>query len=353
MLRDRIFTGGVWTDSDARIVLGTGTPLVSAAANRDGRAIADVYALAFSDVVAGVSATVTATTTSPNNPYGIAPNNTHAVILDGLTVHTDIIPGVSLIFSASGTFTAAWTVTVNVGEFLGTFDAFGGGAGVPSAGVRHQVYNDGTGAVSNAKARLLPIVKWAAKTGIVFYGVKPFAEGATQKTAGGGSVRVMPYVISISATAGAGAGKTCTVSVDGVAFPAASLVDLSNGATQDGTGVKAVAGGAWYRVATGNLTGVEFAIDPAVADGDVANLLVFAPQFVQTAPDVAGAAGAYGTGDVVLTQAGQGAGVIQSTGVAYYWRRILVPAGGNAQSNPLPADVALTGTETEAAGWLV
>jgi hypothetical protein len=338
MLRDQIFEGAAWVDSDSRPTNTTGTPVVSAVANRDGRGLADEYFLTFAAVVVGVSANVTVTTTSPNNPY----RATRAVALDGLTVHKDVIPGLDIVFSANAGFTGAWAATIKVGEFLGTFDAFGGGAGVPSAGVRHRVLNDGTGAVSNAKARVLPTVKWVKKVGTVFSGVKPFAEGSTEKVAGGGSSRVVPYVLSISAVAGAGAGKTCTVSVDGVAFPAASLRDLSTGNTQDGTLVKAVAPGNYYRVILGNLIGLEFAIDAGVANGDAANVLIFAPRFIQIAADVAGVASAYGTADIILTEAGQAAGTIQPGGTAFYWRRVLVPAGGNAESNPVPGDIALT-----------
>lgn len=348
MLIDKIFEGGVWVDSDSRVTNTVGTPITSAAANRDGRAIADEYFLTFAAVVVGTSANVTVTTTSPNNPY----RHTKAVVLDGVTVHKDVIPGLDMVFSANGGFTGAWTATIKVGEFLGTFDAFGGGAGVPSAGVRHQVANTGTGAVSSAKARLIPIVKWVKKVGTVFSVVKPFAEGATEKVQGGGSSRVVPYVLSISAVAGAGAAKTCTVSVDGVAFPAASLRDLSTGVDQSGALVKAIAPGNYYRVITGALTGLEFAVDAGVANGDTANVLIFTSAFIQIAPDAAGVAGAYGTADVVLTEAGQAAGTILAGGVAYYWRRVLVPAGGNAESNPRPGDVALTGTETGAANWL-
>lgn len=348
-LKDQLFIAGVWQDAASRLTNNTGTPVASATANGDGRAIADVYSLTFANVVAGTSADVTVGTSSPNNPYG---GETFAVSLDGATVYSDIIPGVDLVFSNNGGFTNAWTATVNVGEFLGTFDAFGGGAGVPSAGVRHRVLNDGTGAVSSAKATLLPIAKWVKKTGIVFDTVRNFAEGATEKQAGGGSSQVVPYVISIDNVAGAGAAKTCRVSVDGVPLGADTLRDLSTGVAQSGSGVKAISPGHFYRVILGNLTGLEFAIDAAVNDGDEANVLIFAPRFIQIAPDVAGIAGAYGTADVTLTQSGQSAGVIQPGGTAFFWRRVLVPAGGNAESNPYPGDVALKATETGAAGWL-
>lgn len=349
MLKDQLFIGGVWVDSAMRFVNDTGTPIHAAASNGDGRAIADVYALDFSSVVAGTSADVTVSTTSPNNPYN---GLTHSVLLDETTIYKDIVPGVDLRFDSAGGFLNTWAATVSVGEFLGTFDAFGGGAGTPSAGVRHRVTNDGTGAVSDSEATLLPLAKWVKKTGDVFDTVRSFAEGATEKQAGGGSNQVVPYLITIDDVAGAGGAKTCTVKVDGVTFGANTLRDLSTGATQNGTNVKAISPGHFYRVVLGDLTGLEFAISANCADGDEANVLIFESRFIQIAPDVAGVAGTWGTTDVVLTQSGQSAGVIQPAGTAFYWRRVLVPSGGNAESNPYPGDVALKGTETGAAGWL-
>ncbi len=223
MLVDKILISAVWTATGARFTNTVGTPLVSVVADADGRAIADVYSLTFAAVTPGVSADVSVSPSSPNNPYSA----THTVDLDGVTEYKDIIPGLTLVFSSSGSFTGSWTATVNTGEFLGVFDAFGGGAGVPSAGVRHRVDNTGTGAVSAAKATLLPVVKWVKKTGEVFSIVRGFADGATEKQAGGGSSQVVPYVISIDNVAGVGVSKTCSVLVDGVVFGADSLRNLA------------------------------------------------------------------------------------------------------------------------------
>lgn len=348
MLKDQLFISSAWVDAAVRLANGVGTPVLSAEDNGDGRAIADVYSLAFAAVIPGVSANVTVTSSSPNNPYS---GVTTAIVLDDTTVYDNIVPGVDLVFDNAAGFLNSWTATVSVGEFLGTFDAFGGGAGVPSAGVRHRVENDGTGAVSASKAVILPIAKWVKKDGIVFDTVKTFADTAVEKQAGGGSAQIVPYVFSIASVVGAGAAKTCSVSVDGVEFPANSLQNLSTGVAQSGDLVKAISPGAFYRVILGDLTGLEFAISANVANGDTANVLIFEPRFIQIAPDVAGVAGTYGTADVTLTQSGQAAGVVQPTGVAYFWRRVLVPAGANAESNPYPGDVALKGTETGAAGW--
>lgn len=349
MLKDQLFISGSWVDAACRLINGTGTPVSAAAANGDGRAIADDYSFTFTGVTATVTGTVHVAASSPNNPYG---GQSFVVNLDNTTEYKDVIPGLTLKFSNSGSFGNTWTAAIHVGEFLGTFDAFGGGAGVPSAGVRHRVINGGTGAVSASKATLDTIAKWVKITGHVFDTIRNFAAGATEKQAGGGSNQVIPYAITISATAGSGPTKTVTVSVDGTPFATDTLTDLSTGVDQNGTLVKAVSPGRFYRVNSGDLEGLEFAIDATAADGDEANVLIFESRFIQLAPDVSGSAGAWDITDIVLTQAGQSAGVIQPAGTAFFWRRVLVPAGGNAESNPYPGDVALKGTETGAAGWL-
>lgn len=347
-LKDKILISAVWTDSSVRHTNTGGTMLTSSADNGTGEALADEYTLTAS-AVAGGTGTITVGTQSPNNPYKA--RVVTGVALDGATIYKNIIPGVNLVFSA--TTANGNASSVFVGVYLGTFDAFGGGAGVPSAGTRHQVENTGTGAVSNGVAKLLTQAVLYKKTGTVFNYTRPFADGATEKTAGGGSNRVMPYALSIAGVAGAGGAKTANLLVDGVVLGAASILDLSTGASVSGTGLKAIAPAYAYRIQTGPLTGLEFALDATCADGDVANVLIFPSRYVQIAPDVAGAAGTYGTANVTLTEAGQAAGVIQPAGVAYYWTRILVPSGASSESNPYPANVALSGTETGAAGWAV
>jgi hypothetical protein len=343
-LKAQIFVGGVWVDANVRLTNGTGTPVVSAVDNGTGEGIADIYTLAFSDVIAGTSANVTIGTQSPNNKYK---GRVRAVALDGVTVHNDVIPGVGLVFSNNGGFLATWTATVNVGTWLGTFDAFGVGAGVPSAGERVRVQNTGTGVVSGAKAQLEKRALLRRHTGNALASIKPFADGATVKMVGGTS-QVTNYALTIANIAGAGAGKTCDLAIDGVTFGAASLRDLSNNAAVSGVGLKAIAGQS-YRVLTGPLTDLEFSIDPTCANGDRGNVTIWLDSFVEIAPDVAGVEGAYGTADVTLTEAGQAAGVILAGGFAYFWRRLTVAAGGNAESNPYPGNIKVTAVEGGAA----
>lgn len=351
MLDDQLFISGAWVSSAVRFTNTSGTPLASVADGATGEALADVYTLAISSVGGG-TCTVTVTTASPNNPYGNPPRVVSGVAIDGVTQYRNIVPGVLLVFS--NTAANGNTAQVSAGLYLGPFDAFGSGAGVPSAETRHRVVNNGTGPVSNAQAALKTHAVLVKKVGLALISVKPFADGAAEKEAGGGSTQTMPYALTLSGTAGSGGAKTTNLSVDGVLVPAGQLADLNaSGAAVSGTGVKAVAGQSYRFLAPHVLQGLEFSIDPACADGDTANVLIFPARHVQIAREVGGAADAadWGTDPVTLTQAGQSAGVIQMAGEAFYWTRVVVPPGASAQKNPEPMDVSLSATETGSAGW--
>jgi hypothetical protein len=342
-LIDKINLAGAWTASSARFANTTGVMIASAVDGANGESLADVYTLNLS-AVAGGTGTVTVETSSVNNPYKgrIVAN----VPLNNATVINNVVPGINLVFATTGV--NGDVSTVSVGSYLGTFDSSGAQAGVPSAGVRHQVQNTGTASVAAAKARLLTMALKYEKTGNVFLYIRKFAVGATEKVTGN---RTMPYALTISGIAGAGATKTANLSVDGVLLGAGTILDLTSNTAVSGTGLKAVSPSYPYRVTSGPLTGLEFALDASCVDADAANVLIFPSRYLQIAPDAAGVEGAYGIVDVVLTETGQAAGVITTNGVSYYWARVLVPSMSPSESNPYPAVVALEATESAAAGW--
>jgi hypothetical protein len=344
-LVDQIDLGAGFVNSLVRMSNTSGTVLVSAVDADSGEMIADEYTLTLS-AVGGGTGTVTVGALSPNNPFNGRVKT--SVALNGSTIYKDIIPGVSLVFSGSGANTN--TASVKTGSYLGTFDSAGIGGGIPSSGVRHKVVNSSANTVTAAKAELLTQAIMVKKIGLAVSYVEPFADGATEKIAGGGSSRVMPYLLAISGVAGSGAGKTCNLSVDGVTLGAASVRDRATGILVSGTGLKAIDSYS-YIIATGPLTGLIFNIDPACANSDTCNILIFPSRYIQIAPDVAGVEGAYGVVDVDLTQSGQATGTILTSQAAYYWSRILVPGSANNESNPYPAQVALTGVDAGAAGW--
>ena len=334
-----ILVDGVWTDASAILDNGVGTPVASAAANFDGRGISDIYELAFSSVVPGVSATVKVTCRSTSNPYDDQVGT--SVDLDGATAYSDIVPGVDLVFSDDAGFGSTWEASVTVGNPFGAFNAFPPDSGEPSDGVRVKVVNSGSAAGTDCKARLLPVLKRVKMTGVVMAGMHPSAEGATEKLSG---EQVAPYGLSAFNVSGSGAAKIMDLHLDGAPFDAQNLTDQTIGSTAFNVVD-------WYRAISGPLTGMEFKLSEDAVNGDSENVLCFSQRFSQTAPDQSGVPGDWGIGDLVLTEDGQDDGTISAAGAAYFWLRVLVVDGGNSSSNPYAVDVALEGTAEESAGW--
>lgn len=346
-LIDKVDPGSGWQDSNLEVIASTGSVIVSAELSGSGEELSGEYELVVS-ARAGGTGTITVEASTPNNPYNgkvIA-----SLAFDDTTEHENIVPGVKIILDSSAVDTDE--AIVNLGQYKGSFDASGVGAGTPTAGVRHQVENDGASEVIDAKVRLLTqavLVKLGGDD--LFSTISPFAEDAIEKTAGGGSDRVMPYKFTASSISGSGPSKTCTLQVDGSPIATDYIQDLDTGGLQDGTLLKAVDPPHYYQFVDGPLKGLQFSVHENVANTDEANVLVFNSRYVQIAPDVGGSAGTYGTSDVDLTQSGQATGVILASGVAYYWRRELVPSGGNNESNPHPLNVALQANLADEAGW--
>lgn len=345
-LIDESFLDGNWETTNVRIVNESNEVLFSAEFLGTGEEIPDEYNLKVSGYSAGVGV-VTVATASAANPYN--GNIVSGVQFDDTTEYFNIIPGLKLIFSdASGNGSED---TVYLGVYHGTFDASGPGAGTPSEGIRHRVTNDGDTPVSDSVVRLLNQAVQVKKTGTVFAFVSPFAEGSTEKTAGGGSDRTMPYVITVDNEAGSDSSKTVDLLLDGVEFGTDSIQDISTGSLSDSTGLKAISPEYSYAVVDGPLTGLVFAIHEDTTDGDTANVLIFPPRFTQIAADVSGTEGTYGTGDVELTESGELAGVISDGGYAYYWARYLVPVSAVNESNPHPMNIAIEASVAQGAGW--
>lgn len=343
-LKDQLFISGVWTDTDVIGENVSGAPVISAVLSGSGEEISDEYTMTVS-ARSGGTGTVTIVASS-SNPYNGRVST--LVDFDDVTAHEHLIPGVTIVLdngAADGN-----SATITVGSPYGAFDASGVGAGVPTAGVKHRVENTGTDAVADARVSLLPQAVRVGITNEVFESINPFAELAVEKTAGGGSDQVMPYALTISGVSGSGGSKVATLSVDGVAFGAATLLDLTTNTAVSGTGIKAI-GSYPYQVIDGDLEGLVFSLSPDVVNGDKDNILIFPSRFIQIAEDVAGVAGTFGTSDVDLTESGEATGVILPSGVAYYWTRFLVPSAANNESNPYPCNVALIASQSTSAGW--
>lgn len=345
MLVDKLFISGSWTATPLIQDDITGTPLVSAVANPDGETISDIYTLTISARTGG-TCTVTVTTGSVNNPsdgkvFTLQP-------CDDTTEIDYIVPGAVIVLdndAANGN-----VVTIQLGTPYGAFDASGVDAGVPTDGVRHQIENTGSAGVIGAKVKCLTQAILVDKVNSPFASIKTFVPNATEKTAGGGSSRIMPYSLTLSAVSGSGPTRIATLEIDG-ASTGSILLDITTGDTVDGVGLKAL-GDYPYRVLSGPLEDLEFILSDIVANSDEANVLIFSSRYIQIASDEAGpVAGTFGTADVTLTESGQASGVITPSGVAYFWTRFLVPSLSNNESNPYPTKLAVSGSQSGDAGW--
>lgn len=365
MLVDEFYESATWKTTNARFsnVVGTMldvTTLLEDVPYFEAGIIPDTYtfvASASSGSGATRQCTLTITTASKNNPVNgkVATNVIVGTPYDDSWY--DLIPGVVQLYF-DGTANDGDTFIVSIGRFQGTFEAGGVTAGVGSTGTRHKVTNNGTVDVVQCKARVLPQITYMVKTGHVLYSAKNFAEGATEKL-DPLTGQLLPYVMSISGVTGTGSTRTCNILLDGVLFPAGSLKDLTANTVVSGTGIKCphVASDADvrpYKVLTGPLMGMEFAISEQSVNGDFMNIIVSGAKYAQLAPDLTGTEGEYGTADVDLTESGQTVGTITPSGVAYYWSRILVPEGSSGLGNPALVSICLEGNESEpgSANWL-
>lgn len=341
-----ILVDGDWVDASAIVLKNgyVGPPgpdiflALSVTANFDGRAIADIYNLEISSVVASTSGLIKVTCGSASNPYNDQVGVT--VNLDNTTEYTDIIPGVTLVFFTNAI--EGLTASIQVGQPFGGFNAFPPDSGDPSDPVRVKVVNTGTADGSACSARLLPNLKRVKKTGIVFAAIHGPAEGATEKLSG---EQVAPYGVVVSNVTGVGPAKTMDVRVDGNTF---NVINLTDSSTSASTGLNVVD---FYRATDGDLEGMEFQLSEDAVNSDEENVLCFSQRFSQLSADFDGIPGDWGLDDIVLTEDGQNDGVISAGGAAYFWVRVLAVDGGNSSSNPYIVDVAIEGTAESAAGW--
>lgn len=339
---EETINSGTFVDAELRQIAGTGTPLTSAAVSSAWTLMPDSYNLTFSSVVAGVSATVTVACTNPNNPNDSDNlGGTHAVDLDGVTEYTDIIRGLTLVFSDSGSFTNSWTVTLKCGRAYGVQPGFGSDASRTGTGQRIRVKNTFPDVVSTVTARILPAVFPWFKTGTVFADGRRHAEGATEKITG---QAIEPYAITVSGVTGSGASKTMDWRVDGspvdVQMIDADGFDDGAEVTSDGLNVTN-----FYRVVSGGPIGFTFKLSEDAANGDSCNIFIFEPRFIQIATSTNNLPGAYGVADVLVAE------TLAFNAEADFWIRYLIPSGSIAESNPFVASPAIEALVAVALAW--
>lgn len=303
------------------------TPIVSCTDLDTGQLLADVYTLAFTKTGGAFTVTVTCGE-SPKNPFEDADIS---ITCDGVTENTNVIPGLSFVFSAS--IVTGWEAAVSIGAKMtsagATTDMLNTGivdAGSNSTAVRVAAVNVGDADAMVTTVRALPGFWWTqAGAGDVLAKVDQHADDTLEHTAVAGT-----YTITFTDWAdgtGEHAGyKTCNIYSD----DGGGAVLVATTAVFDGTS-RVEYGEDCYNDADDPLPGLCLILANSTDDPSAVTITLTVrdgDEYVELAPDSAGSPGAYQSTDLTLTESGESAGTITTGGTAYFWYRVTVPDDG-------------------------
>lgn len=365
-LRPKDATGASFLD--IRYANTTGS-LISATPTLDGsgREIGDVYTLVASAVALGAPNTCTITVTSAS---GLGPYDGGVfagVVCDGATTRDDIVPGVVLTFSSSGSLANGWTSTVSVGLWAGLITAgnpggtqisWASGINLPGSGVvssgdpsfiaKILMTNTGASVLTGCALRLLPRAKLVKKSGNrAIASIRVVNTTPTEHDVGG---QIQPINFTFANLDTAATPDEIDVLMDAVA--AFDVTEVETGTPLTSTQLKM--DGTEYQIAESGAycEGVIFALASTATNASEENVLVFNVRHVEIALDNAGTPGTWGTTDLVLTQSGQPSGNINPAGACAVWVRIDTQALASNKQNPFPGDLSVQYDDTGEADWL-
>lgn len=292
------------------------SPVTSTAWIGNGAAIADVYELIFTKTGPVVSCTIDALIGGSKNPYRDMVGKT--VTADGATPNTTIVPGVSIVISASTD--TGWKARVSVGNYLetdGSYTAFFSygivEAGETSTGQRVAVKNVGADDAANTVLYSLPGLHVSGGTYETLLSfIRPHSSPTRHKLATAGT-----YSITFSDWKTGGSGKKTTdIYVDGV--KAVEDAEFDNATVYEhGCGVG-------YDDSADKLKGLQICLADTVQDPTAQTIILTirdGSTWVKFAADSGGSPGAYSYQDLTLTESGESSGTITAGGAAYFWHR--------------------------------
>lgn len=356
------------TRLDIRRVNNTGSFIIAPTLDGSGRELGDEYLLTVSAVVLGSpnTCTITVTTASgtPSPYHGIAFTG---VVCDGATTRDDIVPGVVITPTASGSLANGWNSTVFVGVWsslvaagnpsgayiswatgLGTPGALTGSSGDASFIAKIAMTNVGATVLTGCTLKLLPRAKLILKSGnraVSFISVvnsTPNEHVVADQT--------QPINLTFANLDTAATPDEIDVLMDGVA--AFDVFDVDADASITSTQLK-MDGRAYQITESGSyLEGLKFGLASTATNASAENVLVFNVRHIQIALDVAGTPGTWGTTDLTLTQSGEPSGNINPAGAVNVWIRIDTNALASNKQNPFPADISASYDDTGEADWL-
>jgi len=306
------------TDPDASLLLRwentINTPIVSATWLDNGEAVAGAYTIA-----ATSGSTVNVTAEDSKNELVVSGKS---VVADGATANRDVLPGVSIVFSAS--LANGWTAKMSVGALM------------DSGGTTSQRLNVGTvesGEFSTQRRIAARNVGDEDSTETAVYALPGFFISGTSVadyvkilknhtdparhallTPGDYVVTFADYVNAAVDTAdvyvnknGGGANKAIEdAKLDETLYQYGVAGYIDGGDYLPGLGI------AFF--ANGDPTAKTFTIH--ARDGD---------DWIEFAPDSGGAPGTWQSGPLTLTELGETSGTITQGGHAYFWIRVNVP----------------------------
>jgi hypothetical protein len=298
----------------------TNTPIVSATDLENGQAVADIYTLAFTK--SGVTVTVDVTPAEGSkNTYGAIGVT---VTADGATENLNIVPGVSIVLSAS--IVTGWAGKVSVGARMtsagATTDILNVGvveAGSTNTPQRIAAVNVGADDSVQTTVDAVPGMYWSqAGAGDVVAEITNHSDD-TREHLGVKGTYALTWANWQDGVGDYVGYKTADLYVDGnlaattVPFDGTSRIQYGHAAYDDGndrlTGLSIV-----HANSTDDPTGVTVTL--VVGDGD---------DYVELAEDIAGSPGAYQTTPLTLTESGETAGTVTASSAAFFWFRWVLP----------------------------
>ena len=316
---------GAPADPDANLDLRwenvTNSPIVSVTDLDAGQLIADVYELAFTKTGGAFTVDVVCNE-GTKNPYG---GTGISVTADGSTSNVTIVPGCSIVLSAS--IVTGWAARVTVGAYMNgsavVVDALNVGiveAGESTAAYKVIAENVGADTAAGSSIIAVPGTYWTQSgTGNIVSTIRNHPSATRERSA---SPRT--YTITFAAWqdgTGDNAGyKTCNILVGGVVCVTTARFD---GTTKYGYGLNAA-----YNDGTDLLQGLYITLANDTDDPSAVTItLIVAEGYedVWLAPDESGTPGAYQQTALTLTESGQTSGTIRASHGADFWFKWVLP----------------------------
>lgn len=300
----RILNAALTVYRDVRFENTLGTMLKTASCEwlRRGEDIAGTVTISIkTGTLSGDNATVIVTADHPTHPRSYPTDDEFAVVMDGATAYTTIVPDCSIVFNdatSSGT-AETWTSTVTLGDYLGSYqddNPDGVPPGAPVYTERLAAKNEGSDLKTDVYVVIEkpPVLLWRkAGTGLLL-SIRAATDEPVEK-ADPGDGQTLPYKFS-AANYNAGTNRI-DILVDGVSITTVRYLDVSPTTTSDS--LQLLRGGR-YRIESGDLTGLEFVVHASAANSDTCNVIVWDRRCIQIAPDSGGSAGTYQSTDLLL-----------------------------------------------------